>query len=286
MSLAAFFLALAFVFTTINRLYSKYVLDRIDVYSVTLFSNTFCTILLLPIFIYLLPSILKFTLEEKILVLVSGILWAGASLVLNASVALNDFSFKEIVRQTRMLWVILGGILILNESYNLYDALGVFCIVLSVFIISYKQVPFRDHFSSKPMVLAWLSSFIVAALTLLEKKILSTISVLEYIFFPFLFISIFLLLLLNRSRVEHVRNVLSHNKKQLVLFSLLLLVGYITGLAAYQLVPISIAYPVIQSSTVFGVFIATFLFEERKDLARKMFAAAIAVIGVIIIQIF
>jgi multidrug transporter EmrE-like cation transporter len=64
-----------------------------------------------------------------------------------------------------------------------------------------------------------------------------------------------------------------------------MMISFFAILMSYKLLPISVAYPLIQSSTVVGVLIGTFLFEEGKDWRKKLFATLVAIAGVIVIKL-
>lgn len=285
MTSATIFLFLAFVFTVANRLYAKHALNKLDIFSTTLLSQIFCAIVLFPFFIIKIQTVDSLPFSSVLLIVILGLLWTIASWVGNASVAMNDFSFKEIIRQTRVLWVVLAGIFLLNEKLSLSDILGITCIIASVFIVSYKRISFRDHISSKPVLIAWFSGFIVAGITILEKMVVTKVPVILYAFSSFFLTSVCLSLFLQRERREKIRTTFLCHKKELCIFSMLMLGAYCTGLFAYQLLPISIAYPVIQSSTIFGVLIGSRIFEQNAHVKQKLFAACIAVCGVLIIQL-
>lgn len=288
MTIAFLLVALAFVSNIANRLYSKYTLNNIEAYSVTIISNAVCAIVLLPVVLYLNKGFVSFSSYEWYLVILLGILWTVGAWVMNASIALNDFSFKEIIRQTRVLMVVFGGVFLLGETLTAYDSIGIALIILSVFVISYKKFTWREHISSKPLVMAWASAFLVAAITLLEKTLLSTttVGVFEYALFAFGIPALLLSLLMNSARVVLVQKIFSDHKKELTIFSALMLIVYCATIATYKYLPVSIAYPIIQSSTVISVVIGTWIFEKNHHAGRKIFAAAIAIVGVIIIQLF
>ena len=280
------FALLAFVFTMANRLYAKYALFKLDGYALALLSNAVGALILLPFVYKELPSILDFSPTQALLILAACIFWTFVAWAGNLSIAQNNFSFKEIVRQTRVIWVVLAGIFLLGEHLGLQEIVGILCIVSSVYIISFRSITFREHISSKPILLAWSGAIAASAIALLEKVILNTTTVLTYAFLAYVLPTLFLCFFLNKRRVHNVRFLLSTHYKELAIVSVLMVVSYFAALSAYQLLPISIAYPFIQSSTAVGVLIGTFLFEENKDWKRKLLAACVAVAGVLIIKGF
>jgi drug/metabolite transporter (DMT)-like permease len=128
------FLGIAFVFTIVNRLYAKKTLNTLDTFGVTILSNVFCALVLLPYALYKLPEIVILPHTQLGLILVLGFLWAIIAWVINASIALNDFSFKEIIRQTRVLFVVLGGVIFLGETLAPLDILGIGAIIVAAII--------------------------------------------------------------------------------------------------------------------------------------------------------
>jgi drug/metabolite transporter (DMT)-like permease len=283
--MAFIFLGLAFVLALANRLFSKYALDRIDTFALTVLTNGLATLILFPFVFPLLPTVYELSPNQIALILTLSILWTVTAWVTNVSITLNDFSFKEIIRQTRVLWVVLAGVFLLGEKLIATDILGIACIVGSVFIISYKKFSLREHIASKPLLFAWLSAFLVAIITILEKILLANTSALLYAFFAFGIPTVLLLFFLNGSRVKTLGLVLRQHKPEVLTFGVLLTSSYYTSISAYQLLPISIAYPIIQSSTVIGVLIGTIVFEKGDSITRKVVASLTAVAGVLIIQL-
>ena len=279
-------LAVAFSFTIINRLYAKKTLNQLDAYGVTVLSNVFCTLVLLPYAIYKIPEILTLSPKQWSLMIVLGALWAVTAWVINVSISLNDFSFKEIIRQTRVVFVVLGGVIFFREHLTYLDTLGILAIIVSSIVISWRGIPLKEQLTSKPILLAWVSSLLVATITLLEKWLIADVDVVLYSFIgAFAIPSIILLLFLNGSRRVAAKSLLVNHKLKIALFSIFMLVAFVSGVSLYKILPISIAYPLIQSATVFTVVIGTFIFEDNKDWSRKLLAALIAVLGVILIKL-
>lgn len=279
------FLGIAFVFTIVNRLYAKKTLNALDTYGVTILSNTLSALVLLPYALYKLPEILALPASTLFQTLTLGVLWAMSVWSMNASIALNDFSFKEVIRQSRVMFVVLGGVLLLGETITALDMVGIGAIILSAIIVSWKKASLRDHLTSKPILLAWLSSLLIAIATLLEKQLLMEVEVFTYACFAFALPSLFLSLFLTQKRRSAIGVLFRHHKMEIVLFSSFLFIAYMSSLFAYKLLPISIAYPLIQSATVFAVIIGTALFENNHHWKRKAFAAFIAILGVVLIQL-
>jgi multidrug transporter EmrE-like cation transporter len=276
---------LAFAFTIANRLYGKYALNKVDSYALAISTNILGVLITLPFawgYLHEIPNISSF---HFFLILVSGILWTYISWAGNLSVAQNNYSFKEIIRQTRIIWVVLAGIFLLNEEITRTDIVGVVLIVGSVFIISYKQFSFREHVSSKAILLAWSVSFLAAAIAIIEKEIVDNVTVIVYMLFAYALPSLALSVFLRKKRTNDLRVFITHDKFVALVCAVLMFASYYCALKAYQLFPIAIAYPIIQSSTVVGMLIGTYLFEENEFWFRKLVASAVAICGVILIKL-
>lgn len=174
----------------------------------------------------------------------------------------------------------------LGETLTFGDVVGISTIIFAVIFVSPRKISFREHVTSKPLLFAWGSSFLIAIITILEKILLNTTSALTYTFFAFLLPGIFLLAFMNARRINEVRALATKHTRDVVVFSVLMLCAYYFGIASYQALPISIAYPIIQSATIFSVLVGTILFEDKKFIFRKTLVATIAVLGLIIIKSF
>jgi multidrug transporter EmrE-like cation transporter len=282
------FLAVAFVFTIINRLYTKYILGKADAFATAIVTNILCAIALLPFIYQDLGLLLTAPLGLYVIMIVLGLLWTYVAWAGNLSIAQNNFSFKEIIRQTRIIWVVLFGVLVFGEMLDVHEIIGVALIICSVFIISFREFSFKEHISSKPIVLAWSVAFFAAAIALLEKAALTYNAFPIALYAAVLYIMpvIFLIPFLTKKRRRAVVETTKSYPVELVLTALFMTVSYFAALSAYQALPISLAYPLIQSSTVVGVLIGTVWFEKSTGLGKKVLASLVAVLGVVLIQLF
>ena len=282
-----FFVALcAMLLVMANRLYSKYLLDRVDSYALALIPNIMGMIVVLPFAWGFLPHVANFSSWQIFLLGISMPLWLYNAWIGNVSIAQNEFSFKEIIRQTRVLWVVAIGLLLLGERVSYGDALGVTLIIISVFLISYRSYSLRQHFSSKPILLAWSISLVSAAIVIIEKLIVDSMPVLLYAFLSYAMTSLALLFFFTKTRRAASHTLITSHFWHTLLCALIMAVGYFAVLSAYQKLPISTAYPIIQSATGIGVFIGALFFEKGDHLLRKTLAALVAVAGIVLIQLY
>jgi drug/metabolite transporter (DMT)-like permease len=281
------YIVIAFLSIIVYGLYTKHSLKKLDGYGIAILTNLLAGLIMLPFVFFELPKILNFGFLEILLILLTGVLctysaWAG-----NLSIAQNNFSFKEIVRQTRVIWVVLAGVFLLGEQVTVSDIMGIILIISSVYIVSFRTISFKEHISSRSVLLAWSMAFVAAAIALLEKIVLSfdTVTVSAFTFLLYVLTTFFLIFFLNKKRIVVAKDLLKNNFRHIFILTCLMMISFFAILMSYKLLPISVAYPLIQSSTVVGVLIGTFLFEEGKDWRKKLFATLVAIAGVIVIKL-
>lgn len=279
------FLFLAFTFGIANRLYHKHVLYRLDSFTLALTSNLPGTLIILPFAWSQFPELLNLTAYEITLVLVTGILWSYVMWVGNITTAISNLSFQEVIRQTRTIWVVLGGVLLLGETLTLTDTFGILLIIFSIFIISYQQFSFREQISPRTLLLSLSVTFVAGVIALLEKIIVTNLPVALYTLLAYLSTTVCFFFFLNKERISKINFHAKNYKKEILFCGIFMLLTYYFGLKAYQLLPVSIAYPIIQSSTVVAVLLGTYFFEENKNIFRKLCAAVCAVVGILIIKL-
>jgi drug/metabolite transporter (DMT)-like permease len=139
---------------------------------------------------------------------------------------------------------------LLGEKLFWKDILGIVLIISSVYIISWKHISFKEHISSKPVLLAWSVSFFAAAIAVLEKTILSydSVPVALYALILYFLPAIFMLPFLNKSKIEISKRLIKNNFKEIFIASCFMLVSYYTALTSYKLFPISIVSETNRSS--------------------------------------
>jgi drug/metabolite transporter (DMT)-like permease len=200
---------LAFILTIANRLLQKHILFKVDGFALGLIANILGALILFPFAYGKLSDIQDLSYGLLGFIVLTQIFWTYVTWAGNISVAQNDFSFKEMIRQTRIIWVVLAGVFLLGETLHLSDMIGIGLILVSVYIISWKTVSLRSHISSKPILLAWSIAVMGAVITIMEKTILNSTSVLLYVFISYVLVSVFLAFFLTRIRVKKIQLVLN-----------------------------------------------------------------------------
>ena len=209
-------------------------------------------------------------------------LYAGATLFLFKAYSDGEASRITILGSSSTLWVIVGAMLFLGESFDLTKTVGVALILLGVILVSLKR---ESLAFSRGDVFALGSATCYGLAFVNDAFILREANALSYTSIAFLLPG--LLMLAVKPRL--VRNLKQFLKPRVLakmsVFSLFYSVAAITVYMAYQkgggaaqLGSIS------QSVVILTVILAAIFLGERENLAKKSIAAILTTIGVILLR--
>ena len=95
-----------------------------------------------------------------------------------------------------------------------------------------------------------------------------------------------LIFLFDRIKIKDIKNEFKDgNKKSIFLVGCSWGVMIITMLRAYQFGSVTTIAPIASITTILNVFVAYFLLKEKNSLLKKVLAALIVIIGIILIKI-
>jgi len=278
-------LLLAIIARTANGLYSKYGLNRVDSFSLFFFGNIFICIAIFPFIYKSLP--LFFSLPTFLILgfIGSGIMQAASGIVSNYALKNVPVTIYSTVSQFQVVWVVAFGIIFLSEKVTILSMLGTLLIVFSTLFIS-GNIHIRKEIGMKPILICIISTLISAGAVLLDKVFVGTFNQLFY-FFLMLMIPVIILLPHYARRFNFYNNQVKKNLKVYLIASVLLAASYYSLLSLYSLpdIPLSIAYPIRSTSSIFVAVLAIYIFNENKNVKRKIFATVIAVIGAILVKL-
>lgn len=281
---AYLFLFLAFTFLILNRLYSKHILNTVDSFTLAFLINIPGIIIFFPFVIKHQVELYNLSLPLIALIITTCVLWSYVLWAGNVAIKTSSFSIQEIIRQTRIIWVVLGGIFILGEKPSMFDVIGITVIIASVFMTALPSISIKKFSIPKVHFLTLSVAFVTGIIILFEKIIVTHVNVELYTFLAYVLTPLALSFFLNKYRLTtmyfHIRN----HPAELAISSIIILIMYYCGLKAYELLPISIAYPIIQSSIVIAILIGTYLFEDKKDIVRNVLISLCVVAGILIIK--
>lgn len=227
---------------------------------------------------FVMPPISAYPLNFALMVL----LYAGSMFFLFKALQTTEASVATIFGSTSSIWTIIIAILFLGESFGLIQFLGVILIFLAILLVTFKKNAFQADQGA-------ICLFLYGACTGLglanDAFILKYSEVFSYTALTWLFPG-FARLILQPKAVYHMKPLFKpqHLAKMLLLVCFAA-VSSVTFYLAYKAGgPISILSPMFSSNIILMVILAALFMGERDRLIRKFIAAAMAVIGILLIR--
>lgn len=263
-------------------LYNRYILKSVSAHSFALLTNLIPAIIFVPIAL----SNWNYTNSKEawIAILVASVLWALSSLLYSISSKTTEASIRAPLSQSKLLWALLFGLVILGEVISWQHALAVFVLFAGISILLWH--PERKFGSLKDPGVRWTlgSAILSAAVAVADKYALGFFSVEMYGLLAYIFPGTILFLFTPR-KGEDVAHLWKTSRIHVLLFSIVSVVTYYAMLKTYSLLPISIAYPLLQISTLITVIGGILLFRERENMLQKAIAVVLVIIGSVLLKL-
>lgn len=263
-------------------LYSKYVLKNASPHAFSLLTNLIGALIYAPIAI----SNISFTntREAWFAVLAASLFWAIAALLSAASIKKTEVSVRAPLSQSKMLWTVLFSVLILGEAVTLWHLIAVLIIFLGISILLWHPEYKFGSLKDPGIRLIFASAVMSAVVAIADKYALGFFSIELYAFFVFLFPAA-TLALFTPNKGGDVKDLWKAHKWGVLAVSLLMIVAYYAVLKVYSSFPISVAYPLLQLSTVVTVMCGIFFLKERDHLGQKVIATFLVIAGSILLKL-
>ena len=278
-------LFLAIIARTANGLYGKYALSRLDSFSLYFFTNSFIVLAVFPFIYKSLPSFFSLSIFLILAFILAGIAQAASGIASNYALKNVPMTVYTTMSQFQVVWVVAFGIIFLSEKVTALSTIGTLLIIFSTLLIS-VNINIRKEVGLRPILICIISTLISAAAILLDKVLVGTFNQLFY-FFLMLAIPIFFLLPKYIRKYNFYNKQVKENLKVYLIASIFLAVSYYSLLSLYSLsdIPLSVAYPIRSTSSIFIAVLAVFIFNENKNVKRKIFATVLAVLGAILVKL-
>lgn len=193
-----------------------------------------------------------------------------------------EASTFSILKQLSTTFLTVAGFLFLNEEFIFHKFLGAMLIILSNIFIFYKKGEFKMNRYIGLGVLANLSFTIAMFLDVNLSKHFN----LPFYVAMTLGIPAILIALTEKIKISEVKEELKiANKKVLLITGITWSLSIIAQLRAYQLQKVSIVAPICSLSVILNVIVGYLFLKERDNLPRKIIAAILIVISILLIKI-
>ena len=225
----------------------------------------------------------KFTTDWKVyFFLVIACIFYAISDRLNTVVRSGiEASTYSVLKQLSTVFMIVAGLLFFKEPFIWKKMIGAFLIVFSNILIFYKRG--KKKFN-KYILLGIISNIASSIALFLDVNLSEQFNVAVYaastVLLPAFFISI-----VEKITISDLRKKFqSGNKKAMVLTSLFWGIVPVVQLRAYQLGDVTLIAPLCALTVIGNVIVGYLFLKERDNLFKKMIAAILIVISIILIK--
>lgn len=280
--LLAFFVGLAIISSTANKILSRVAMRDISPYAFAVFVNLGCALFFLPL--ALMRAQLPSDPRAWGVLSIASILWAAIAIVGLFSVRGTQISLREPVSQSKLLWGLLFSVVLLGEAVSLQRALGIIVIFIGITLSIWHPERKLGRLSDSGIQWTLLGAFLGALVAAVDKHALQYFPLEMYGFLVFLLPTIVLLFFYKKRRADVV-HVFRYRWRFALLTSMTLAVLYYSTLQVFKLMEFSLAYSLLQLSTLLAVLSGVVYLREREHILQRIIATVIVIAGAILLKV-
>ena len=193
-----------------------------------------------------------------------------------------DVSTYSILGQLSTVFLIIWGIIFFKEAIVLKKILGALLIIGGNVLVLYKKGKFELN---KYVIFSILGNLAMSIGISVDVGISDEFSMPIYVAATLMIPSL-MILLANRIKLSSViKEFKEGNKKSILLVAASWGIMIVTYLKAFQYGSVTTIAPIASVTTILNVFVAYFLLKEKDSLPRKVIAALIVILGIVLIKI-
>lgn len=272
------YLLLATVFTQFYKISTK-TMQKTGALTVILQVLAGLTVLLLcPFFEF------KFPTDTKIYIMLGiSILFYTISDRVNTTVRSGiEASTFNILQQLSTTFMIFAGLIFFKEEFILIKFLGAMLIIFSNILIFYKKGKIQFN---KYIALGILSNISYTIALFLDVNNSDNFNLPFYVAITLMIPSI-LVIIFDRVKPSEIKNeLMKGNKKAIIITALSWGIMIVSQLRAYQLQKVSIVAPLCALTVILNVIVGYLFLKEKDNMLKKIIAAILIIISIILIKI-
>jgi len=276
------FIALSILFTTAFNVISRISLSTTKhEYAYTILWQLFCAFLA-PLF--LLFDTFSVNVDPHVLVLfgISIVFWALVDAFLFSAYKFEEASVLAAILPLNYVFTFVVSVLFFRSLVKPTIVLGFVIIMVASFLIGFYKTRFRP---SKGGVFALLCSFFTGAALGFNSEVVKSFSIPPYMFAAFIFPAAVNFFIFLRPRVAEMRYELRLQWKGILLNAVMMDASFFFLLKAFQLGNVPQVVSISASSTLLTALAGIVLLKEKKNISLKIIAAALATLGVVLVQL-
>lgn len=272
------YISLATVFTQFFKITTK-TLTKPGALTVLLQMLAGLTALLLsPFFGFKFPS----DISVYIMLGISIIFYAITDRVNTTVRSGIEASTFSMLKQLSTTFMIFAGLIFFKEEFILTKFIGAMLIIFSNVLIFYRKGKFEFN---KYLLLGIFANITFTVALFLDVNISDNFNLPFYVAIT-LIVPALLIIIFERIKPSEIkRELLNGNKKSIVVTAMSWGTMIVSQLRAYQLGNVTVVAPLCALTVILNVIVGYFLLKERDNLIRKIIAAILIIISVILIKI-
>ncbi len=193
-----------------------------------------------------------------------------------------ESSTFNILQQLSTAFMIFAGLIFLKEEFVLLKFLGAIIIIFSNILVFFKKGKFEFN---KYVLLGIISNVIYTVALFLNVDTSKAFNMPLYSAITLLVPAI-ILMIVERIKFSDLKEEFSkENRKNIILTGISWAIMILTQLRAYQLQSLSIVAPLLALTVMMNVIFGYIFLKEREDLSKKIIAAILVVVGIVLIRI-
>lgn len=192
-----------------------------------------------------------------------------------ASVLSAILPFNYVITFVVSIWLF-------NMQSKLTTLIGFAIIIFAAYIMGFHRTKLRI---SRGVIFGFLSAAAFGVALAFNGKIANDFSITSYMFFAFFFPAIINIFIFLRPKHVHIRYELSKQWRLILLNAFLADASYFFLIKAFQQGSVPQAIALSATSTFLTALGGIFFLKERKGVFVKLFAAALATVGVILVNL-
>lgn len=192
-----------------------------------------------------------------------------------------DVSTFSILGQLSTVFLIAWGIIFFKESIVLKKIIGALLIIIGNVIVLYRKGKFELN---KYVIYSLLANLAMSIGISVDVGISDKFNMPIYVASTLILPSLMILLVDKVKISDVVSEYKSGDKKSILLVSSSWGIMIIAMLRAYQFGSVTTIAPICSITTILNVFVAYFLLKEKNSLLKKIVAALIVILGIVLIK--
>ena len=178
--------------------------------------------------------------------------------------------------------MIFAGLIFLKEPFIFNKFIGAILIIASNILIFHKKGEGKPN---KYIILGIISNICYTIALFLDVNISNNFNLPFYVAIT-LGVPAILIFILERVKISDIKSELKNgNKRAIIITGITWALSIVAQLRAYQLGDVSIVAPLCSLAVILNVIMGYFFQKERDNLPKKIIAAILIVLGIVLIKV-